>query len=185
MGPAQGLDTVLDAAALLKNEFRLQFLLVGEGTSFDRLKNLVQDRGLTNVLMLPHQPYAVVPQIYAASDLCVVPLALNTGSDAVPSKVYRIMACARPVLACADPESDLAELVREAQCGTIVAPGSSESLASAIGEAMRDPSACAVMGEAGRRHVLTNYTRLSISAQYDALVREAVRMATPAVTTHG
>jgi len=185
MGPAQGLDTLLDAAALLKNEFRLQFLLVGEGTSFDRLKNLVQDRGLTNVLMLSHQPYAVVPQIYAASDLCVVPLALNTGSDAVPSKVYRIMACERPVLACADPESDLAELVRAAQCGTVVEPGSPESLTSAIGEAMRDPSACARMGKAGRQYVLTNYTRLSISAQYDALVREAVRLATPAVTTHG
>ena len=58
-------------------------------------------------MILPHRPYALVPQIYAASDLCLVPLALNTGSDAVPSKVYRIMACARPVMACADAKSDL------------------------------------------------------------------------------
>jgi colanic acid biosynthesis glycosyl transferase WcaI len=185
MGPAQGLETVLDAAALLKSQQGVRFLLVGEGTSFDRLKDLVNQRGLTNVLMMPHQPYAVVPQIYAASDLCLVPLALNTGSDAVPSKVYRIMACARAALVCADHESDLAELIRVAQCGTVVPPGSPEALAGAITEAMRDPSACAAMGAAGRRHVLTHYTRPAISAEYEALVREAVRVATPAVIPHG
>ena len=185
MGPAQGLDTVLDAAGLLKNESRVRFLLVGEGTSFDRLKSLVDERRLTNVLMLSHQPYALVPQIYAASDLCVVPLALNTGSDAVPSKVYRIMACARPVLVCADPESDLAELIRVAQCGIVVPPGSPEALASAVVAAMRDASACAAMGEAGRRHVLTHYTRPSVSAQYEALVREATGAPAPHVIPHG
>ena len=185
MGPAQGLDTVLDAAALLERESRVRFLLVGEGTSFDRLKQAVADRGLRNVLMLPHQPYAMVPQIYATSDLALVPLAVNTASDAVPSKVYRIMACARAVLACADPESDLAELVRVAECGRVVAPGSPKALANAIAAAMRDESACALMGEAGRRHVLTNYARPSISAEYEALVREAARVATPAVNPHG
>jgi colanic acid biosynthesis glycosyl transferase WcaI len=185
MGPAQGLDTLLDAAALLKSESRVRFLLVGEGTSFNRLKNLAHERGLTNVLILPHQPYATVPQIYAASDLCLVPLALNTGADAVPSKVYRIMACGRAVLACADPGSDLAELVRLAQCGTVVPPGSPKVLATAVAEAMRDVSACAVMGGAGRRHVLMHYARPSISAQYEALVREAADAATPQVIPHG
>jgi len=134
--------------------------------------------------MLSHQPYALVPQIYAASDLCVVPLALNTGSDAVPSKVYRIMACARAVLVCADPESDLAELIRVAQCGIVVPPGSPDALASAVVAAMHDPSACAAMGEAGRRHVLTHYTRPSISAQYEALVREAAATPGPQVTSN-
>jgi colanic acid biosynthesis glycosyl transferase WcaI len=172
MGPAQGLETVLDAAALLKLTPGLRFLLVGGGVLHDRLEAVVRDRGLANVLILAHQPYATVPQIYAASDLCLVPLAPHTGSDAVPSKVYRIMACARPVLACADLESDLAELVRLARCGTVVAPGSPESLARAVTEAMQNPSAYAEMGRAGRAHVLAHYSRVTVSAQYEALVRE-------------
>jgi hypothetical protein len=45
------------------------FLLVGEGVLHDRLKALARDRGLKNVLILPHQPYAKVPQIYGASVL--------------------------------------------------------------------------------------------------------------------
>ena len=185
MGPAQGLETILDAAALLSHESGLIFLLAGEGVLHDRLKTIARDRALANVLILPHQSYDLVPQIYAASDLCVVPLALNTGSDAVPSKVYRIMACARPVLACADLNSDLAELVRLARCGTVVSPGSPEALARAVSDAMRDPSACAAMGQAGRAHVMAHYARGSISAQYEALVREVAGVPSRAVSTHG
>jgi glycosyltransferase involved in cell wall biosynthesis len=185
MGPAQGLETVLAAAALLKQEAGLMFLLVGGGVLHDRLQASAREQGLENVLILAHQPYDLVPQIYAASDLCLVPLALNTGADAVPSKVYRIMACARPVLACADPESDLAELVRLARCGSVVPPGSPESMAQAVSDAMRNPSARAAMGQAGRAHVMAHYARASISAQYEALVREVAGVPSRQMNTHG
>jgi colanic acid biosynthesis glycosyl transferase WcaI len=172
MGPAQGLDTILGAASLLAGTPGLVFLLVGEGVLRDQLSTTARDRGLGNVLILPHHSYDVVPQIYGASDLCIVSLAVNAGADALPSKVYRIMACARPVLACADPNSDLGGLVTRARCGTVVPPGSPEKLAQSVREAMRDPTACAEMGRAGRAHVLAHYSRVAVSAQYEALVRE-------------
>ena len=172
MGPAQGLETVLDAAVLLRDQPQLKFVLVGEGGLHDRLKAIARERDLDNVLILPHQSYALVPQIYATSDVCLVPLAPDTGFDAIPSKVYRIMACARPVLASADPDSDLAELVRLARCGLVVPPRSPETLAEAVSEAMRIVSRCRAMGEAGRAHVIAHYARESISPQYEALVRE-------------
>jgi colanic acid biosynthesis glycosyl transferase WcaI len=171
-GPAQGLETVLDAAALLRREPGLTFLLVGEGTLFSHVVGLIRNRDLGNVRVLPYQPYALVPQIYAASDLCLVPLAARSGSEAVPSKVYRIMACARPILACADEDSDLAELIGLARCGKVVPPGSPDRLAHAVSEALHSPSECTAMGLAGRAHVVAHYSRESISGQYEALVRE-------------
>jgi hypothetical protein len=47
----------------------------------DRLKVIARDRGLDNVLILSHQSYALVPQIYATSDVCLVPLAPDTGFE--------------------------------------------------------------------------------------------------------
>lgn len=172
MGPVQGLETVLEAASLLRRQAGLKFLLVGEGGLHDRFKAIVRDRGLENVLVLPHQPYALVRQIYATSDICLVPLAPYAGFDAIPSKVYRIMSCARPVLASADPDSDLAELIRLAQCGMVVPPGSPNTLAEVVGEAMRNVHRCTSMGEAGRAYVIAHYGRRSITAQYDRLVHE-------------
>ena len=55
-----------------------------------------------------------MPEIYGASDVSLVPQAAATGSDAIPSKVYRIMASARPLIAVTEAQSDLAALVREA-----------------------------------------------------------------------
>lgn len=177
MGPAQGLETLLRAAALLRAEPDVLFLLVGEGGQRERLQGLAAEWGLGNVRFLSHQPYATMPLIYAASDVCLVPLTAETGRDAVPSKVYRIMACARPVLVAAESDADLAALVRLAQCGIVVPPGSPEALAQAVRDAARTPERGARMGQAGRTHVLAHYSRRAITAQYEALVREVT--ATP------
>jgi colanic acid biosynthesis glycosyl transferase WcaI len=173
MGPVQGLHTILEAAALLAGEPGLLFVLVGEGSDQAHLRAAARDRDLANVMVLPHQPYELVPQIYAASDFCVVPLASRAGADAIPSKVYRIMACERAVLACTDADSDLGELVRAAGCGLVVPHGSADKLAEAVLEAKRSPLAAAAMGRAGRAHVLAHYSRAAVSALYEGLIREA------------
>ncbi len=174
MGPAQGLHVVLDAALQLRDEPDVVFLFVGEGGVRNQLMKVARERGLNNVRFLPYQNYGLVPQIYAASDLCLVPLASNTGSDAIPSKVYRIMACGRPVLACADATSDLAELVKASRCGVVAEPGSADALASAVKQAKHSPEACTAMGAAGRSHVLAHYSRRVVSGQYAALIGELV-----------
>jgi colanic acid biosynthesis glycosyl transferase WcaI len=93
LGPAQGLETLLDASRLLADESGIVVVLVGGGTLWNALAERIQGEQLSNVRLLPHQPFARVPEIYGASDLSVVPQAANIGADAVPSKVYRIMSC--------------------------------------------------------------------------------------------
>jgi colanic acid biosynthesis glycosyl transferase WcaI len=171
MGPAQGLETVVEAASLLKDEPGLVFLFVGDGGSRAGLAAAARERGLTNVRFVSYQPYGRVPQIYGASDVCLVALASRAGCDAIPSKVYRIMACARPVLACADADSDLAQLVTSVGCGTVVGPANPGALAQAVLHAKRNPSACRAQGESGRAHVAVHYARRVVSAQYDRLLR--------------
>jgi colanic acid biosynthesis glycosyl transferase WcaI len=76
------------------------------------------------VRFLPYQPFERMPEMHRASDLSLVPLAAKAGGDALPSKVYRILACGRPILALADEGTDLAAFVREVGGGLVVPPGS-------------------------------------------------------------
>jgi colanic acid biosynthesis glycosyl transferase WcaI len=169
LGPLQGLDLLLDAAQQLRDEPAVVFAIVGGGTLRDPIaRRILQDR-LENVRLIPFQPVSRVPEIYGASDLNVVALASSTGSDAVPSKVYRIMACARPVLAVTDADSDLAALVREAGSGIIARPAARD-VAEAIRRAHADRSSLAALGAAGRRHVERHYARPLVTARYDALL---------------
>jgi colanic acid biosynthesis glycosyl transferase WcaI len=179
MGPAQDLDTFVDAAARLRDEPGVQCLLVGGGTSEQSLRDRVQALNLNNCLILGYQPYERMRDIYAASDACLVPQAEATGCDAIPSKAYRILACGRPIIASTEMDSDLAHLVRRSCAGAVVRPGSPDALADLIRTAARNRSEWAAKGEAGRRHVEAHYSRERIGDQYDALVR---RLAPPAVT---
>jgi colanic acid biosynthesis glycosyl transferase WcaI len=171
MGPAQGLDTLIGAAKILGGEDGIRFLLMGNGTLQDDLGAVIESNGLTNLVFLPYQPYRVMSMAYAASDLNLVPLAPLTGGDALPSKVYRIMACGQPVLAVAESGTDLAELVDTAGCGIFVESGSAERLAGAILDAYKGRYDLAAMGAAGRRCVEEDYSRRSVTGRYGALVR--------------
>jgi colanic acid biosynthesis glycosyl transferase WcaI len=170
LGPAQGLETFIDAAALIQDQPNVRCMLIGAGISEASLQARIEMHGLTNVELVPHQPYSRVPEIYAASDVCLVAQAALTGADAIPSKVYRIMASARPIIACTDPVSDLAQLVDEAGCGVIVEPGSPEALAVAIRQAVRDPDEWRRMGMAGRNFVERHYARERVTNRYHQLV---------------
>ncbi len=173
MGPAQGLDTVIEAARLLSaDDGPIEFLLIGNGMLKDSLSSAAAALPLENVKVLPYQPNAMMPEIYGASDVCLVAQAAATGSDAIPSKVYRIMASARPLIAITDPQSDLAMLVREAECGAVIAPGDARALADMVLQAQRNRGAWQAMGLRGRAHVAVHYSRPAIVEKYDSLLQE-------------
>lgn len=173
MGPAQGLEAVLDAAELTRDDARIVYVFVGDGTSRDSLERSARSRQLANVVFIPQQPYERVPDIYGASDLCVVPLIAGLVAEAVPSKVYRIMAAERLVLAIADRESDLAALVRDSGAGVVAEPGNASVLAGTIRAA--SVSINDGRGKLGRQYVIARADRTRITKDYSDLLDRAVR----------
>ena len=169
-GPAQGLTTMVEAASLLGPISDIHFLIMGGGSSARDLSALVARLSLPNVTLLPYQPYSTMLQVYAASDLCLVPQALETGCDAVPSKVYRILACGRAVVAVTEPTSDLSRLVLDSGCGVSVRPNSPAELATAIERLSRARIRCAEMGVSGRAFVLGAGSRLRVTSLYHELL---------------
>lgn len=174
IGVPQGLPTFVDAARLLQKESGIWFMLIGDGMQREVIRRRVEAFALNNIILLPYQPYSLVPQIYAASDVNLVPQTSEAGFDAVPSKVYRIMACSRPVIAVTEPSSDLASLVSEAGCGIVVQPGSARKLADAILWAYMNQNEWMKKGEAGRTHVAEQYTRKAITSRYDRLILDVL-----------
>jgi len=173
MGLAQNFDELLDAAYELRGRLDIRFMLIGDGVERPHLLRRVEQQGLHNVIVLPYQDYHLVPLIYASSDLSYVPLHGAAATHALPSKVYRIMASGRAILAMAETGSAIGELVEEAHSGLLVEPGSGKRLASAIESAASDPAKIASQGQHGRDFVVKNYSRETIVGQYDT---EIVRL---------
>jgi len=175
LGPAQGLECFVDAADRLRGRADVRLMLIGDGMLANELRASAAARGLTNLVVVPYQPYSRVPEIYGASDVCVVAQAAATASDAIPSKVYRIMACERPILALTDADSDLAQLVAAAGAGVVLPPESGDALADAALDAVTNPARWRARAASGRQHVIAHYTRATVSRRYDDVLQEAAR----------
>jgi glycosyltransferase involved in cell wall biosynthesis len=175
MGLAQNFDEFLDAAAILRDRPGIRFMLIGDGVERPNLLRKVEEEGLKNVIVLPYQDYHLVPLIYASSDLSYVPLHAAAAAHALPSKVYRIMASGRAILALAESGSAIRVLVEEAHSGILVEPGSGKRLADAIESAASDPATIASQGQSGREYVVRNYSREKIVGRYNAEIARLVQ----------
>jgi colanic acid biosynthesis glycosyl transferase WcaI len=82
------------------------------------------------------------------------------------------MACGRPVVACTDADSDLAQLVAQAQGGVVVPPADTAALAKAILHAFQNRAAWLAKGLTARELILTGYSRPAISREYHQLIME-------------
>ena len=94
----------------------------------------------------------------------------STASSSLPSKIFNVMASARPILAVAPPESEIAQIVADAACGQDVAPGSPEELAKVIVEMKARESALIQMGQNGRACLEKNYSRQHCVDAYEKML---------------
>ena len=174
IGFSQGLEMVLKAAAKLRNQKDMLFLVVGNGAAKPRLMQYAQELGLENVRFLPFQPHKVIPNIYASSDVCLVPLRKGFTAESMPSKVYTITAAGRPLIASVDKNSDIHHFLKEANCGLWVEPEEPEALAEAIRTLYAHPALRQRLGINGREHVVKHYTRQAVARQYHELLTTLV-----------
>ena len=172
VGLTQGLEILIDVAADLSPDERVQFLVVGDGAGRAGLERAVARSGLANFRMLPFQSPLRVNEMYAAADVCVAPLLRGFSYDTVPSKIYTAMAAGRAVVACAETDTETAALLCEAAAGTCVTPESRPALTEAIRALRVDPETATELGAAGRKWIENHYSRAVVVRAYDCMVRD-------------
>jgi glycosyltransferase involved in cell wall biosynthesis len=168
-----GYETILAAAAHLRDQPAIRLLIVGDGSQKQAVTEMVADRGLDNVTLLPAQPHPRIRALLAAADLSVgalLPLPVTRGQ--LPVRLLEAMAMARPVVF--SGEGVAARLVAESGAGVAVGPDDAAALADRIAELAADPTARAGCGEAGRRTVVERFNRATVAASIEASLRRAI-----------
>ncbi len=150
VGHAQDLDSLVRAATFLRDLDDLAIFIVGTGARHAELVALAERLEVDQVQFLYYQPRDVLAQSLSAADVHVVGLARGLAGYVVPSRLYGILAVARPVIVAADPESETAEVVERIGCGIVVPPGRPELLARAIRDTHDGKYDLEAMGARGR-----------------------------------
>jgi glycosyltransferase involved in cell wall biosynthesis len=153
IGHAQDLDSLVRAATFLRDLDDLSILIIGTGARHAELVALAELLEVDQVTFLYYQSRGVLPQSLSAADVHVVGLAPGLAGYVVPSRLYGILAVARPVIVAAEAESETAQVVARIGCGIVVPPGRPELLARAIRDAHDGKYDLAEMGRRGREWV--------------------------------
>jgi glycosyltransferase involved in cell wall biosynthesis len=173
LGMAHGLDTVLDAAEILRDRQDVLFWLVGEGARRAALEAEARRRALPNVRFEGQVPREDIPNILAASDAALVLLRPDPLFETVrPSKMFEAMAAACPVILGVRGES--LALLDESGGGIGIEPGSGEALARAVLELAADPDRRRRMGALGRAYVTTRLSHDALARDYAAALQDLV-----------
>ena len=171
VGLVQDWESVLFAAAAL-SELPIKFVIVGDGARWEWLSDEIKKHNLHNVKLLGYQAKELMPQINASCDISTIPMTRAGAQDGFPSKIYSNLASAKPVIVSADPNSEMAEIVRFVGCGRVVPPEDRQAYADAVLSAFHDRELLPAEGERGRKFVEKGYSKEAIAQKYDALIKQ-------------
>ena len=178
VGFSQDLDTLIEAAALLRDESRLVFVIMGDGARRAALAARVVSLGLGNVRFLPRQPMEGLAEALGSADAFVVSLKAGLAGSIVPSKLYGVLAAGRPYVAAVERASEVADITVKHDSGLLAPPGDARALASRILELRADPAMARRLGDNARRAALHFDRPLQVDA-HARLLREVVASPRP------
>jgi glycosyltransferase involved in cell wall biosynthesis len=172
MGLYYDFDTVLGAAKLLENEpFKL--VLVGGGGKKSQIEEHIKEHNMTNVVMLPYQPFEKLNDSLNACDASLVTIAEGIEGISFPSKLYTSLAVGKAIVALSEDWSELRDIVEGTECGIWSALGDSEELAEKLRELIHDKQRTADMGKSAREVFDRGYTRQVCAAKYAEVLKLA------------
>ena len=171
IGLTQNMDMLLEVAKELETEEPdIQFVLIGEGAYKKRVQEIIAEKNIGNVALLPFQPYEDISHVFSLGDAGLVISKPGVGENSVPSKTWSILSASRPVLANFD-ENELKTIVAENQCGIFTKAGDKEAFKQAILDLYHDREHCEQLGRNGREFILKNLTRAVGTQKYVDVIK--------------
>lgn len=186
IGLTQNMDMLLEVAKELKptpnpslkgremvsadGSWDIHFVLVGEGAYKAEVEKRIKEQGITNVTLLPFQPYEDISHVFSLGDVSLVISKPGVGANSVPSKTWSIMSASRPVLANFD-ENELKTIIEDHHCGIFTKAGDKEAFKAAILNLYHHPELCKEYGRNGRQFIMDNLTKEVGTRKYVEVIR--------------
>lgn len=165
LGLSQGLDVVLMSAKSLIANKNIRFVIVGAGADRERLIETAKKWELSNVEFYPPVKKSEMPEWYGAGDIFVVPLKRRkVFLYNIPSKMFEIMACEKPIIL--GVEGQAKEILEESEAGICVEPENPDQLAEAILKLAENRVLREELGRKGREYVIKYFSRKENARKY-------------------
>lgn len=175
IGYTQNIELLIEVAEEIKENIPdIAFIIIGEGAAKNKLNDYIEEKKLTNIILLPYQPYEKLAEVFSIGDVGLVISKTGIGENSIPSKTWDIMAAGRPVLASFDEKSELNKIVNQVNCGIAVDAGNKEDLIKAIYALYNNHKLQEIYGANGLKYVKTYLDKNNCVDRYIKVTKEVI-----------
>ncbi len=150
--------SVIELAKRLKGYSDIEIQIIGDGPVKDEFVAEAKALELTNISFFPLQPIEIVPDVYSACDVCIIPLKKGVIGNGVPSKAPILMACKRVIVNSVEADSEYAKSFSEHNMGISVDISDCDGLADAIIDLKNSPEKMKEMADNAYGYVTQNHS---------------------------
>lgn len=159
LGRSHDISTLRGALRALRADERIVVRMAGGGSERQPLEAFVRAEGLSNIEFLPYVPHERLGDVLSDADVGLVTLRDGCQGVVVPSKVYGLMACGRPIVFVGPADSTPARVIRRFDCGWQVECGDVRGLVDCLTRLASDPASVRDAGSRARAAFLEHYER--------------------------
>lgn len=175
LGHSQNLSLLVTVAEKIRHEMpEVVFILIGEGVAKKEIEEKVKEKELTNIIILPFQPYEKIAHVFSLGDVGLIISKAGIGENSVPSKTWGIMAAQKPVVASFDKNSSLASLLERTKSGIVADADDEYALIDAIKRLKDDKQLRIELGKNGYKYVHTELNKDSCTQKYVEVIKSCV-----------
>jgi colanic acid biosynthesis glycosyl transferase WcaI len=149
-------NTIIELAKRLLHHNDIIIQIIGDGNVKEKFKNKAEEQGLVNIEFYPLQPVELVPDVYSACDVCIIPLQKGVIGNGIPSKAPLLMACHKVIINSVE-DSCYSRMFEQHNMGISVNIEDYEALANAVLLLKDSPERLVEMGKNAYDFGMKNY----------------------------
>lgn len=171
IGFAQDWETLISLALKTKSEL-IEYFVIGEGVMKPWLVQRRDELGLDKIHILPYQPRSLMPSVLSYSDIQFIFMSPEMEMQGFPSKVYTIMACAKPLIVCSGAQTPIVQFLERYDCALLVPEREPDEKAGHICRWLSSQSRedLQAMGVNGLTAIHSNYSSDVVTQKYVQLL---------------
>lgn len=166
LGKPQGIPFLIECLRANKNRTDCHFIVVGNGTEYNKLENFVKRENPSSVSLFSQLPKQDYDQLTEACDVGMIFLDYRFSIPNYPSRLLPYLMSHKPILACTDPNCDTGSIAEENGYGIWAPSNDVNAFSNALNKMLN--SDLKHMGEKGYQFYLNNYT---VQHTYDTIIK--------------
>ena len=165
------LENLIKVIEKFKDREDIVFPFIGAGSKKDEIEKYAKEHEMKNVVFIPYQPKEDLIYSLNAADVHWVVNAEGIKGVSCPSKLYGVLAVAKPVLAVLEKGVEARDIVEKTECGYSVSPKDYEGVEKLVEKFIStDKKTLSEIGNRGYEYMKKNLTReISINKYIDEI----------------